>query len=74
MNREAVMAQSPGLRRSRYPGTTAGKNSNPEGVVAVRARHNPFGVESGLRAKPRVAASPQPWALGLNPFRVLGTV
>ncbi len=72
MNREAVPAQSPGLRRSRYPGKNAADRFNPVGVVAVRACHNPFGVESLDRSIPRVAAARQPWALGLNPFGVLG--
>jgi hypothetical protein len=44
MNREAVPAQSPGSRRSRYPGKNATEMFNSEGVVALRVRHNPYGV------------------------------
>jgi hypothetical protein len=72
MNREAVLAQSPGLARSAYPGKAADGDFNPEGVVVARVRRNPFGVELNLGLIPRVAASPQPWALGRNPFGVFG--
>ena len=70
-----AMSLSPGLARRAYPGSTFQDRFNPTGVAAFgRRRTQPrWGWASYRGRVPRVAALPQPWAGGRNPFGIRGT-
>ncbi len=56
-NPEGILQQSPGLRGTSYPGSSASGRPNPNGVASVGGErgHNPVGVETWLARLPRVA-------------------
>src|SRR5213593_4815927 len=64
-------ASSPTLRQRRYVGLPINESNNLNEVVAVCARvgiaTTALRLEMFVERRPRVARSPQPWALGRNP-------
>jgi hypothetical protein len=78
VNPKGILAQSPGLRGTSYPGKSAGPHHNPNGVAADCCTHalrkrigrNPVGVGDETPTFPRVARPSQPWAGGRNPFGI----